>query len=154
MENNNQTAIDVLNTLVEINNDRIEGYQTASKETEDRDLKNLFSQLSQTSRICKQELSNEITKLGGTPTADTKIIGKFFRAWMDVKAALTGNNRKVILDSCEFGEDKALKTYDNALKTGMGSLTTDQQRMISDQRALLQLDHDQVKRLRDTAVKA
>jgi hypothetical protein len=32
----------VLNTLIIINNDRIEGYETAAKETEEQDLKVLF----------------------------------------------------------------------------------------------------------------
>jgi len=35
----------VLNTLIENNNDRIEGYETASNETEEQDLKTLFAQL-------------------------------------------------------------------------------------------------------------
>jgi len=154
MENNNQMTIDALNSLVEINNDRIEGYQTAAKESEDRDLKNLFGQLIQTSQKCKQELSAEIVSLGGTPTEETMITGKFFRVWMDVKAALTGNNRRLILESCEFGEDKAVATYDSALKNAMGRLNSNQQSMISEQRALIKADHDQVKRLRDSAVNA
>jgi hypothetical protein len=45
----------VLNTLIEINNDRIEWYETASKETKEQDLKTLFAQLSQTIQKCKNE---------------------------------------------------------------------------------------------------
>ena len=41
----NKKSIDVLNTLIEINNDRIEGYETASKETDEPDLIKLFTQL-------------------------------------------------------------------------------------------------------------
>jgi hypothetical protein len=40
-----EKTIEVLNTLITINNDRIEGYDTAAKETDEYDLKNLFSQL-------------------------------------------------------------------------------------------------------------
>ncbi len=47
-------AIEVLNSLITINNDRIEGYETASKETEEHDLKTLFAQFISTSRKCKQ----------------------------------------------------------------------------------------------------
>ena len=50
-----EKLIDVLNTLIEINNDRIEGYETASKETKEQDLKTLFAQLSQTIQKCKNE---------------------------------------------------------------------------------------------------
>jgi hypothetical protein len=35
---NQENAIDALNKLIVINNDRIEGYETASKETEESEL--------------------------------------------------------------------------------------------------------------------
>lgn len=33
---------------------------------------------------------------------------------MDVKAALTGKDRKAILNSCEYGEDIAKDSYEKA----------------------------------------
>lgn len=144
-----EKSIEVLNTLITINNDRIEGYETASKETEEQDLKTLFTQFIQTSQKCKQELVTEVSKSGGTPAEGTKNSGKFFRMWMDVKAALTGKDRKAILSSCEYGEDTALDTYDNALKDNLSDLTPDQQKMINSQYALIKADHDKVKSMRD-----
>ena len=44
MENKEITSC--LNKLIEINNDRVEGYDKASKETDDSDLKSLFSKFS------------------------------------------------------------------------------------------------------------
>ena len=44
----NEKTIAVLNTLITINNDRIEGYETASKETEEQDLKALFAHFTAT----------------------------------------------------------------------------------------------------------
>lgn len=146
---NKEKAIDVLNTLIEINNDRMEGYETASKETKEADLKALFFQFSQTSQKCKIELDTEVQNLGGTPIEGTKITGKFFRAWMDVKAALTGSDRKTILNSCEFGEDVAVGTYDKVLKNNLEDITTEQQAMIYKQYLLIKADHDKVKNLRD-----
>ncbi len=149
---NNEKSIDVLNTLIEINNDRIEGYETASKETEEQDLKALFSELTQTSQQCKQELAVEVTRLGGTPTEGTKTTGKFFRVWMDVKAALTGKDRKTILSSCEYGEDVAKETYENALENDAEHLSAEQQAIIKEQHSLLKADHDKVKTMRDMFV--
>jgi len=145
----NQKTIAVLNTLVTINNDRIEGYETASKETEEQDLKTLFAQLSSTSQKCKHELTNELSKLGGTSAEGTLTIGKFFRVWMDVKAALTGKDRKAILNSCEYGEDKAKDTYENALKNDKENLNLEQQTMIKAQHILLMADHDKIKSMLD-----
>jgi uncharacterized protein (TIGR02284 family) len=145
----NEKTIEVLNTLITINNDRIEGYEKASDETEEQDLKSLFASLSATSQKCVTELSAEVNSLGGEPAEGTMVSGKFFRVWMDVKAALTGKDRQGILNACEYGEDMALKTYKNALEDDLESLTADQQGMIRAQHTLLAADHDQVKALRD-----
>lgn len=147
-----EKTIEVLNTLITINNDRIEGYETAAKETEEQDLKTLFAHFLQTSQSCKQELITEVTKLGGTPEEGTLTSGKFFRVWMDVKAALTGKDRKAILNSCEYGEDMAKDTYEKALKNHADNLNAEQQTMIKAQHALLLVDHNKVKSMRDALV--
>ena len=148
----NEKTVAVLNTLITINNDRIEGYETASKETEEQDLKTLFAQFSATSKKCNQELEAEVKKLGGEPTEGTKTTGKFFRVWMDVKAALTGKDRKAILNSCEYGEDVAKDTYKMALEKDLENLNAEQQTMIRAQLALIKADHDKVKSMRDLVV--
>lgn len=145
----NEKTVEVLNKLITINNDRIEGYETASKETEEQDLKTLFAQFSSTSQKCKQELEGEVKKLGGEPTEGTKTTGKFFRVWMDVKAALTGKDRKAILNSCEYGEDVAKDSYKKALENDLEDLNAEQQTMIRAQHTLLKADHDNVKSMRD-----
>ena len=145
----NEKTIEVLNSLIVINNDRIEGYETASKETEEGDLKSLFSQFQQTSFTCKSELVSEVTKLGGTPEEGTRVTGKFFRVWMDVKAALTGNDRKLILDSCEYGEDVALEAYEKALSDEALSTNSNAKTMLSKHHTALKADHDKVKQMRD-----
>ena len=145
----NEKTIEVLNKLITINNDRIEGYETASKETEEQDLKTLFAQFSATSQKCKQQLTNEVSKLGGTPAEGTLTSGKFFRVWMDVKAALTGKDRKAILNSCEYGEDVAKGTYKKALENELENLNAEQQTMLKAQHNLLKADHDKVKSMRE-----
>ena len=147
-------AIDVLNKLIEINNDRIEGYETASKETKETELKTLFTELAQTSQECNGELIDEVTQLGGDPVEGTKTSGKFFRAWMDVKSALTGKDRKAILNSCEYGEDVAVNTYKKVLENNTDDLTEDQLAMVEEQYGMIKADHDMVKSLRDSLVEA
>lgn len=138
-------AIDVLNSLIEINSDRIEGYETASKETEETDFKSLFSQFVKTSEWCKSELVREVEKLGGIPIEGTSTTGKFFRVWMDFKAAVTGHDRKAILNSCEYGESVASDTYEDALNDNYEDLTHEQQAILRVQHNLLKADHDKVK---------
>ena len=148
----NEKTIEALNTLITINNDRIEGYETAAKETEEQDLKTLFAEFSSTSKTCKQELTNEVSRLGGTSAEGTLTTGKLHRVWMDVKAALTGKDREAILKSCEFGEGVAQDTYEKALENDIENLSMEQQSMIKAQHALLKADHDKVKSMRDLAM--
>ena len=68
---------------------------------------------------------------------------------MDVKAVLTGKDRKAILNSCEYGEGRATDTYEKALKDNSEDLTAEQQTMIKAQHALLKADHDKVKSMHD-----
>jgi uncharacterized protein (TIGR02284 family) len=153
MENEvNEQKIDVLNTLIVINNDRIEGYKTANEEAQETDLKMLFSDLRQTSIECRKELVDEVTRLGGTPDEGTRVTGKFFRVWMDVKAAFTGNDRKAILDSCEYGEDAILQTYKKVLIQDHQDISSVEQDMLNKHYALLKADHDKVKQWRDGMV--
>lgn len=143
----NDKAIKTLNTLIEINNDRIEGYETASKETEESDLKLLFATFISTSRKCRQELVEQVFFLGGKPEEGTRITGKFFRTWMDVKAALTGKDRKAILSSCEYGEDVAVATYDKEIENNFGELSSSLQSLIMSQRNLIKADHDKIRNM-------
>jgi uncharacterized protein (TIGR02284 family) len=147
-------TIEVLNTLITINNDRIEGYETASNETEEHDLKTMFAEFSTTSQKCNKDLKVEVNKLGGTPEEGTRTTGKFFRVWMDVKAALTGKDRKAILNSCEYGEDVAKETYENVLENEIDNLNTEQQNMIKSQHVMLVADHKKVKTMRDSITEA
>lgn len=148
----NKKTIEVLNTLITINNDRIEGYETAAKETEEQDLKTLFAKFAATSLQCKTALNLEVNKLGGKPAEGTMTSGKFFRVWMDVKAALTGKDRKAILNSCEYGEDIAKGIYEKALRDDIEHLSAEQLAMIKSQHILLVADHDNIKSIRDALV--
>jgi uncharacterized protein (TIGR02284 family) len=142
-------TIELLNKLIQINNDRFEGYETAFKETEEEYLKTLFSSNMLTSQKCKQTLINEVVRYGGVPKESTKITGKFFRIWMDVKAAIMGKDKKTILNSCLFGELVAIKTYQNMLDNDLDNLSFEQQKIINAQQALLKTDHDIIKSMHD-----
>lgn len=148
---NTQKNIELLNDLIVINNDRVEGYKTAAIETPETDLKLLFSGMQSTSESNRIELAAAVTKIGGEVEEGTRTSGKFFRFWMDFKATITGNNRGTILDSCEYGEDKALEAYEDVLDE-KEDLSPENIQMIQKQRMQIQADHDKVKMLRDEAM--
>jgi len=149
MDNNaeNEKVITALNKLIVINNDRIEGYDTASKETEDAELKELFVNLAKTSHQNREGLIHEVRYMNGKEEEGTRVTGKFFRVWMDVKAALSSNERKAILESCEFGEKVALDTYETVLVDSHSDLSTEQKMMLNKQMDHLKADGQLVKHM-------
>ncbi|MDY0903966.1 PA2169 family four-helix-bundle protein [Pedobacter sp. CFBP9032] len=140
---------EVLNDLVQINNDRIAGYEKARTELkeEDADLKALFLDMISESQKYKMALGTEIAALGDDIDTGTTNSGKIYRAWMDVKALFTGHDRKTVLNNCEFGEDAAQNAYKMALE--VEDLPANIRTLVSDQKASLRTSHDEVKRLRD-----
>lgn len=144
----NQKTIDTLNKLIEVNNDRIEVYEIAAKEINEPDLKTLFFQFVQISLTCIKELSSEIYTLGGIPTEGAKHTGKFFWKWMDVKAALSANDFKAILNACKYAEKQAITVYKNVLTDDIEHLSHAQQNMIRNQFSLIKSGRSTVKLMR------
>jgi uncharacterized protein (TIGR02284 family) len=142
----------VLNDLILINNDRIEGYQKAKEELKEgnEDLKALFTAMIGESHTLKLALATEVSVMGEDIEEGTTNSGKIYRVWMDVKAAFSGHDRKAVLENCEFGEDAAQKAYQMAL--GEDDLPGHIRTMLSDQKATLRVSHDKIKALRDAQV--
>jgi len=138
-----------LRAVVIINNDRYEGYKRAADETKDGDLKAIFTRFSLQSKDFSEKLQSLIPDLRDVPNDDaTKASGKLYRVWMDIKAALAKNDRKAILASCEFGEDEALRTYDNVLENPK-DISSEVLGIIREQRSEIHKGHDTVKAMRD-----
>lgn len=147
-----QKMIDILNSLVEVHNDRIEGYQIALKESEkafleEGDLQRLFTSFIVTSENCKDSLINEITKHGGNPVNGTNTLSKMYRKWMDIKFALTCNDRYTILKSCEHGEGIALEIYNNVIKNNSSELKVYQQKLLGTHYKILKAEKEKVMEL-------
>jgi uncharacterized protein (TIGR02284 family) len=147
----NEKATEVLNDLIIINNDRYEGYQKAAEETNDADLKVLFDQYSQQSREYAEALRKLFVQSGDVVSGEkTTLSGKIYRAWMDVRSAVTGKDRKAVLSSCEYGEDVAQRTYKEALAEA-DEIPEEVLTAIREQQMQLKQAHDNIKSLRDSA---
>jgi len=146
-----EKSIEVLNDLIEINNDRIEGFGHATKDLgdENMDLKALFQTFREESRYNVEELSSAINQSGGDPDAGKSGAGAIHRAWMDVKATFTGDDRKSVLEECERGEDAIKKAYQDALSPDSG-LPPEFTEIVSRQREGIIAAHNQIKALRDS----
>lgn len=146
----NENLIEVLNDLIRINNDRIDGYEKAIKETDtiDVDLQGLFQKMANESREYVSELTSEVASLGGEVATGTTSSGKIYRVWMDIKATFSGHDRQSVLESCEYGEDAAQEAYEDALASD-AEIPVAIRQIITDQKASLLSSHDLIKKYRD-----
>lgn len=107
----NEKAVDKINDLIQINYDRKEGYENAGEKADDLVLKSFFAQNAKQSGRYIVDLGMAVENYGGVPAEKTTIGGDLHRIWMDVKNAVSSNENKTILDSCEEGEDFAIHAY-------------------------------------------
>lgn len=139
----------VLDDLIRINNDRIEGYEKAVKDLleEDKDLQLIFLKAIDQSRKIKMVLGREIETLGADIPEDTTTGGAIHRWWLELKVSWSGHDRHAILASCESSEDAVQDAYEKALKSE--HLPEYLSRIVLEEREELREVHDQIKRLRD-----
>lgn len=138
-------TIEILNDLIEINNDRVVGYEKAIKELkeEDEDLKVIFLNMIDESRQARLELGHEVQVLGGVMEGGTTNSGKIYRAWMDIRALFSGHDRHSVLANCHKGEDAAQVAYKAALESD--SLPAHLRDMIENQQQIFKASHDEIK---------
>ncbi|HEY0108064.1 MAG TPA: PA2169 family four-helix-bundle protein [Fibrella sp.] len=115
----NEEIVEDLNELVKINNDRIQGYKKAMEDTEDQQLDHLFNEMIVQSQNFRSQLADHIVRIDGSGVTDatsTDVSSKIHRAWIDIKAAITGKDRDTVLSSVTFGETAAVEAYEDAIE--------------------------------------
>jgi uncharacterized protein (TIGR02284 family) len=146
-----EKSIEVLNDLIEINNDRVKGFEKAIEDLKDGDpeLRAIFEKLKSDSRNNSAELSSAVNQAGGEAETSASASGAIHRAWIDVKATFGGSDRKSILEECERGEDAIKKAYRTALEPD-SELAPEFTEMVVRQQQGINASHDQIKLLRDS----
>ncbi|MES2807243.1 MAG: DUF892 family protein [Bacteroidota bacterium] len=145
-----EDATDVINDLIEINNDRIVGFERASADLEEEDggLRTVFAKLADDSRQHVADLTEFAQANGIAPVAGGSTSGALHRTWLDVKAVFTGGDLEAILNECERGEDAILGAYETAL-TDDNDLSPELVSLLQQQQRVVNEGHDLVKSLRD-----
>jgi len=140
----------VINDLIQINNDRVAGFEKVIADIKDEnlDLKELFQGYALQSREYGQELAAIVGSSEEVETGNS-VSGTLHRAWIDVKSLFGGSDRASILAEAERGEDSIKKTYQDALSGG--ELPADALEIVTRQARKINAAHDQIKALRDTA---
>jgi len=147
-----KNEIDVINDLIEINNDRVEGFEKAGRHLEEKEnsLTVLFNKLAAQSKANTAELTRLVQQYGGEAAHGTSTSGALHRTWLDVKSVFTGGDAEAVLDECERGEDAIKAAYHSALDPE-NTLSPELVQVLETQLTGIVEGHDLIKSLRDQA---
>lgn len=129
---NNEKTVSVLNDLLNITNDRIEGFSKVEDKVLDTHsaLRSDYDQMVSQSQTMKSDLVRLINERGGEADNTTSTAGAVHRAWIDVKNSFTGNKDESTLENVVFGEKAAISAYEDALEGG--DLCPESSQVVSD----------------------
>ena len=108
--------LDQLSQLLTLNHDAEKGYQEASENVKDNELKSLFLTQSRQRAEFATELDREVRSLGGEPSDTTSIAADLHRAWINLKSVFSSNDDKAVVQECHRGDQEALNTYNQVLQ--------------------------------------
>ena len=131
-----------LNTLIQTCRDGEKGFQSASEAVEDSHLRSLFRDLATQRGQFAIELESEVVRLGEVPATEGSLMGSLHRGWLNLKAAIGGNDEAAVVSECERGEDAAVAAYRNALDKDLPESTHS---LVARQYSFVQAAHDRIR---------
>jgi uncharacterized protein (TIGR02284 family) len=139
-------VISTLNDLIQTCKDGVEGFRTCAEDIKNTELKAYFNDRAERCTRAAEELQDLVINMGGDPETSSHLSGTLHRRWVDVRSAISGKSDEDVLDECERGEDVAKHYYEAALKK---DLPEEVRQVVEDQYRGVQMNHDQVKGMRD-----
>ena len=108
--------IRTLNGLIATTIDSVDGYRTSAQDVENPRFAELFTARASERSSVAEQLRAEVKRLGGNPEDDGTILAAGHRAFVNLKAAVTGRDDKAIVNEVERGEDHIKAKFEGALK--------------------------------------
>lgn len=140
-------VIDNLAKIRQANIDAADGFTEAAKHLDDPALKAKFEKWAQQRRANSTELGELIEANGEEICRDGSWLAAFHRCYLNMKAAVTSDDKQTVLEEAEAGEDHIKEAYEEVLKDTPGSAVND---VIQHQYAEVKKVHDEVRDLRDS----
>ena len=117
-DHNHSDEISTLNTLIATTIDSVTGYENSAKDIENQRFAEIFRQRASERQQVVEELRSEVRRLGGDPEDSGSFMGKTHQRFEDLKAAITGQDEKAIVNEVERGEDYLKEKFESALDSG------------------------------------
>lgn len=132
-------TIKVLNELISVCLDGIKGFRDAYEHAKDAEVRSVLSELAKDRESIVFAFQTEVRDLGGTPKEEGSLLGVAHRLYMDLKSAVSGDDRKAILDEVQRGEEYTLSKFQEALNKDLPL----------DVKSIIQLHYNQVQKSYD-----
>lgn len=129
----NKKTVEVLNNLLQIANDRLEGFKNVDAKmiSSYPKIREEYDHGVIQSNKMRTELSALIQERGGDPDDTATVAGGLHRTWIDVKNSLSFDKGESTLENVLFGEGAAIKAFEKALDSG--DLCAESSRVVQDQ---------------------
>lgn len=138
--------IATLNSLIATTIDSADGYREAAKASETGRFASLFVSRANERTTVTTRLQQEVRTLGGTPDDDGTILAGAHRAFVKLKALVTGNDDKAIISEVEAGEDHIKAKFEDAMRDMKLSAST--RSIIESSYASVKDGHDEMRDLK------
>lgn len=138
--------ITALNTLTATTIDSVKGYKESAKNVDNERFRSIFQQRANERQQVVQDLRGEISRLGGNPEDDGSFMGKTHQLFEGLKAAVTGNDEKAIINEVERGEDYIKGKYETVIKSG--ALSPQCQATVERAFQSVRAGHDQISQIK------
>lgn len=143
----NNPTVSTLNDLLQITNDRIEGFNKVEDKVWEKypNLKSDYTNMVEQSQKMRLDLKNLISERNGDADDSTTVAGGLHRTWIDVKNAFSSDNAESTLENVTFGENAAIEAYEKALDSG--DLCPESSRVVQDKLHSLKASYEKFKNL-------
>lgn len=109
-------AIATLNSLIAVCNDGCDAFREAADKVDDSRLPALFKEMADARARVREELKDEVIKLGGDPETGGTLTGAARLLFTKFRTALAKNDQIMILTELEAAEDRVKACFLDALK--------------------------------------
>ncbi|WBH17855.1 PA2169 family four-helix-bundle protein [Sphingomonas radiodurans] len=116
--------IRTLNGLIATTLDSADGYEAAAKDAETGRFTDRFLARASERRQVVTDLQAEVARQGGNPEDDGTVLAGAHRVFLDLKAAVTGQDDKAIVNEVERGEDHIKAKFESAMQDNELSAAT------------------------------
>ena len=135
-----------LNSLIATTIDSIDGYRESAEAATSPRFKEKFLARADERQQVVENLRQKVGVLGGNPEDDGTLLAGAHRAFVDLKAAVVGNDDKAVVAEVERGEDHIKAKFEDALKDD--ELSPDTRSAIENAFASVKAGHDEMSALK------